>query len=81
MTVQQVVLPADATDAKDHSLSLPKKERSRLCDADFKKTARCIEDDETNGEEVVPSDSNTLNNNVSNSFIENKTKYVAARPL
>ena len=84
MTVQQVVLPADATDAEDHSLSLPKNESSHLCDVDFndfKKTARCIEDDETNGEEVVPSDSNTLNNNVSNSFIENKTKYVAARPL
>ena len=82
MTLQQVVLPADATDAEAHSLSLPKKESSRLCDADFndfKKTARCIEDDETNGVEVVPSDNNTLNNNVSNSFIENKTKYVTPK--
>ena len=50
---------ADATVAEDHSLSLPKKESSRLCDADFndfKNTARCIEDDETNSEEVVLSD-------------------------
>jgi len=82
MTVQQVVLPADATDAEDHSLSLPKNESSHLCDVDFndfKKTARCIEDDETNCEEVVvPSDNNTLNN-VSNSFIENKTKYVTPK--